>query len=85
MWLKYSVSGEPEKRHPASGMPFLFCTSNAREQSASFVNAQGSRKNKFAELGGESLARQGAKTQGIVGPFLRFRNTVERDESTSKM
>ena len=46
--------------------------------------AQGSRKNKFAILGVEAPAWQGAKTQEYLD-IPSFRNAARRDASASKM
>jgi hypothetical protein len=48
------------------------------------VGPWGSRKNKFAILGVEAPAWQGAKTQEYLD-IPSFRNAVRRDASASKM
>jgi hypothetical protein len=48
------------------------------------VSPQGSRKNKFAILGVEALAWQGAKTQEYLD-IPSFRNVASRDASAVKM
>jgi hypothetical protein len=49
-----------------------------------FFNGQGLRKNKFAILGVEAPAWQGAKTQEYLD-IPSFRNEARRDASASKM
>jgi hypothetical protein len=46
-------------------------------------SAKGSRKNKFAILGVEALAWQGAKTQEYLDIPI-FRNAARRDAAASK-
>jgi hypothetical protein len=48
------------------------------------VDAKGSRKNKFAILGVEALAWQGAKTQEYLD-IPSFRNAARRGASASKL
>jgi hypothetical protein len=53
-------------------------------KNGSFFSACGSRKNKFAVLGAETPAWQGAKTQEYLD-IPSFRNAARRDAAASKM